>query len=524
MDYTPQIAAIRTKLDLARTRGLQCFGSEHHGFRWNDPLPEADVAAFEAEHGITLPGPYRAFLTLAGNGGAGPYYGILPLERWADAAWDITPDLLARPALIRPDLPARQNWDEALGCPEGMALQGTISVVDQGCTYYSLLIITGPDRGRIVNIDLSFTPAHFCGDRDFLAWYERWLDELLAGWETSWFGRGLPGDEAAMVAALADPNRSADDRAEALWTLGRIPQLRPATVMVVRAGIGDESARVRCLALHLLSRHAGADFIADAIELASDPDATVRSAVVVELARRDDDCWETIAREQLGDNDPTVVAAVFDQLNRADRLTPDDLRALLDHPDATVRNKVLGTNGIGTLAAELPRVLDDPDWMVRRQAIREIGRAGIREATPCLLDRLAEVEAEGTDLTMLEGLISALGDLRDPRATPAVIAASRHADAFVRQDAARALGKLGGPAARAAVVALQDDPAKPHRVLPDGSGSTGCMYTVGEVARQVLAAWPEPGPDPEPPPATPQPSGSIVSQLWRWVTGRPGRG
>jgi hypothetical protein len=38
------------------------------------------VVQFEKHHNITLPDDYRRFILQAGNGGAGPHYGLLPLE------------------------------------------------------------------------------------------------------------------------------------------------------------------------------------------------------------------------------------------------------------------------------------------------------------------------------------------------------------------------------------------------------------------------------------------------------------
>src|ERR1044072_2413011 len=56
------------------------FGSERHAYRFNPPLSPRQVEAFEAAHGITLPTPYRRFVTELGNGGGGPVYGVPPLE------------------------------------------------------------------------------------------------------------------------------------------------------------------------------------------------------------------------------------------------------------------------------------------------------------------------------------------------------------------------------------------------------------------------------------------------------------
>lgn len=44
--------------------------------RLNRPAAEADVAAFEREHGVTPPEPYRRFVTDIDDGGAGPSYGL----------------------------------------------------------------------------------------------------------------------------------------------------------------------------------------------------------------------------------------------------------------------------------------------------------------------------------------------------------------------------------------------------------------------------------------------------------------
>ena len=48
----------------------------------NPPLSQEQLVAFETHFDIDLPEGYRDFLFEVGNGGAGPYYGILPIERW----------------------------------------------------------------------------------------------------------------------------------------------------------------------------------------------------------------------------------------------------------------------------------------------------------------------------------------------------------------------------------------------------------------------------------------------------------
>lgn len=53
--------------------------------------------------------------------------------------------------------------------------------MSQGCENYTLLIVTGRCRGRLVDVARIVDFAQVWGDEDFLAWYERWLDEVLTG-------------------------------------------------------------------------------------------------------------------------------------------------------------------------------------------------------------------------------------------------------------------------------------------------------------------------------------------------------
>ncbi|WP_097322225.1 SMI1/KNR4 family protein [Paractinoplanes atraurantiacus] len=177
---------MREKLDAAaRMPGEPAmFGAGAHGFRLGPPLPESDVAAFEREHGVRLPEDYRAFITTIGNGGpgrwggAGPYYGLHPLHEWDLGLWnETTPAVLATPFPVEPGH-VLGSWVVA---DDEEPYPGTVALSDQGCGLMSLLVVTGPGRGRIVNTGDGPQPPHFTADEGFLAWYERWLDAVLAG-------------------------------------------------------------------------------------------------------------------------------------------------------------------------------------------------------------------------------------------------------------------------------------------------------------------------------------------------------
>jgi len=57
-------------------RDKAVFGSWHHGYRLDSPLPHDDIRKLEETYELSLPEDYAAFLQEAGNGGAGPGYGL----------------------------------------------------------------------------------------------------------------------------------------------------------------------------------------------------------------------------------------------------------------------------------------------------------------------------------------------------------------------------------------------------------------------------------------------------------------
>lgn len=78
--HKQRIERILQKLKEVRQKGLTCFGAESHKYLLNPPIDDESLVDFEKDHGIKLPPDYRSFLRFAGNGGAGPYYGIYKLE------------------------------------------------------------------------------------------------------------------------------------------------------------------------------------------------------------------------------------------------------------------------------------------------------------------------------------------------------------------------------------------------------------------------------------------------------------
>ena len=140
------------------------------------PLAESKIAEFERETGITLPAGYRDFLLHVGNGGDGPPdYGMLPLGlNGIDAP---ATEVLAN---IRQPFPFATHWvwedDDPLDETRySTTFHGSINLGTDGCAMYWLLIVKGPQHGQIWNwADVGIQPL--APARDFLSWYEYWLD------------------------------------------------------------------------------------------------------------------------------------------------------------------------------------------------------------------------------------------------------------------------------------------------------------------------------------------------------------
>lgn len=120
-DLLVRLDRVATKLAAAAQRpGVPVmFGASAHRFQLGPPLAEGEVTAFEREHGVSLPDDYRAYT-------------------------------------------------------------GTLALSDEGCDYLSILVVSGPARGRVADNGDAPAGPNFTCDADFLGWYERWLDAVLA--------------------------------------------------------------------------------------------------------------------------------------------------------------------------------------------------------------------------------------------------------------------------------------------------------------------------------------------------------
>ena len=183
--------------DLAR------FGAYSHQYKLAAPAGEEAIQEFEEQQGIRLPEEYRDFLMLVGNGGAGPYYGLYGLKALKEDLSDSHGVRLYRvmeEPVIYPKM-SEEEWGR-MADPEGRRkgeevhpYAGILPIGTQGCTLMTGLMLAGPYRGQVVYYDEDFCgPPFFAREKGFLEWYERWLREVIAGYNEEEVGFGLNMD------------------------------------------------------------------------------------------------------------------------------------------------------------------------------------------------------------------------------------------------------------------------------------------------------------------------------------------
>lgn len=161
------IASLLEQFDTLRNldSGYRVFGSSKHRYQFNAPASPQRVREFEVQHSVSLPADYRQYLVEVSNGGAGPNYGLIDLERAAVG------HIPSRPFPI-PEL--ESGSDVALSeCAE---IPGAVWLSDNGCATFDLMAVNGDLKGSVWTV--LEDENHFrCSS--FERWYAGWLQSAI---------------------------------------------------------------------------------------------------------------------------------------------------------------------------------------------------------------------------------------------------------------------------------------------------------------------------------------------------------
>jgi hypothetical protein len=478
MSLEAQIGRIVAKLAAAR-------GLADDPFELDPPLAEDDVRAFERLHGVELPADFRAFVRAVGSGGAGPHEGLFPLAHWLYGESKEPRDL------HHPFPLSEASRDEDVGALLERGADpcaGAITIGAQGDGILTLLVVSGEARGRVVYVAAVDEAAPlFVEPPGFLGWYERWLDELLAGHRTDSFGYEMPGMEDDLARVLA--GAGSRDRVRALHAMRRLPALAPSTSALVVAATRADDVEVRTVA-QALAKARGL------VSAPSSPSA-VRIAQLRAMAK-DDPERHAAARRVLDDPDRDLVVAALAMLEGA--LAEDELVALLssDRDEkimfAALRSaRHLVSERVAVLLGALVSRFDKPIvWDALDRLIAQgVAPADVRATA------LARGSGGGVgELLRIRAVVRASNATDEERAAAvtALLDAAGSPDAFTRYDAACGLGTLAHEAdtqrfvCRTDVIealeALATDETKPSR--RSGQAIISTDDTIGHRARRAL--------------------------------------
>jgi HEAT repeat protein len=422
------VASLAGKLAEVRRSGKTCFGAEAHGFELAPPALPSEVSAFERGRKVTLPASYRRFVLELGASGAGPFYGLMPLAR----------------------------WKEGLRVARKLGITA-LTLTDQGCGNWSLLVLDGPKRGRVVYVtDLG--DAYYPEDRDFAAWYERWLDEILWDFDNVWFGVGMAGREPEFFAALTGVQTT--KRAAGAAAMLRLPTITRRSRAALIAAIRKDSPKVQVAAIAALAKHDRAALVPLLPALLDSRDKDVKLAALREVKH------SPLANELATNKDPDIAAKAI----HAGTLSEAELTALLDGPAWKSAMTSLRTRQDGSATPRLIELIAHDDWDRRRAALVCLRSRKDTDAREALLARLPIEPDAGLRAVIAEGL-GVVGDFET------VLGLARHREALIRFRVAYGLGERGDPRAIPVLTEMTADDCQPP----------GTAWSIGEQARKALA-------------------------------------
>lgn len=276
--FQDQIQRIKEKLPLAKAAdpNLKVFGAIEHKYEMHAPATVEQVQALEERLGVPLPECYKAFILEVGNGGdayldeaAGPHYGIYPLggriETFVEIAY-LKNDCIIYPGMtkeywqsVMARMEADEVPDEEYEMEIGRIFGGILPIGNQGCSLLHGIILNGPHKGVVVNLSEDKYQPIFTFEKNFLDWYERWLDEVIGG-ELGYQGAGsfgyhMGGPDTALIQQFLHAN-DMQEKKDCLKGLQWKKQLSPTTIDLVENEYFNGSSAFTEQHLRILTKHA----------------------------------------------------------------------------------------------------------------------------------------------------------------------------------------------------------------------------------------------------------------------------
>lgn len=245
-------------------KDFEIFGASKHKYQLNPVTTIEKVQEFEKKYGMQLPEEYVSFLTKVGNGGAGPDYGLYSLEmvETMNSRW-LNQD--SRPPFIDKALTA-EKWkavmdgldddeyddDEYDGVMDDV-YSGILVIGTQGCTFDTLLMCKGSERGKIVYIDWNLEGDYppYLTDMEFEYWYMGYFKELQAGNSLHSYGHYYLENEKELINHYYNTD-IIEQKKKCVSSMERLKEISNDTINFL---LGIEYKEIDTVRLYLLMKY-----------------------------------------------------------------------------------------------------------------------------------------------------------------------------------------------------------------------------------------------------------------------------
>ncbi|MBN2693468.1 leucine-rich repeat domain-containing protein [bacterium] len=179
------IEQIKKKLVILKKSdyNLELFGAKEHQYNLNPRASENDIIDFEKKYKIKLPEDYRNFLLYAGDGGAGPSFGILSFDEsiktFIDSPFPFSTEdaqKIVETRVYEDPYYFRKIKNKTIG--------DSIKISNYGSSWSLYLVIKGEQNGFLWMIGEGAYPLFYKKSGNsyqlgFLDWYYEWIANYL---------------------------------------------------------------------------------------------------------------------------------------------------------------------------------------------------------------------------------------------------------------------------------------------------------------------------------------------------------
>ena len=244
-EYAAYLRDLVQKASLADPE-RKVFGANTHQYNLNPVLSLDDVQAYQKKYHVVLPSEYVFLITQVGNGGAGPYYGIYPLDlnqpRPENLGTPFITSRLTQQQWTGKLMPISCENEDLEDCPDDLyeqieaeVLQGLYPVGTQGCSYETMVTAQGEETNRVfyVDVDWSYENPPYDTQMPFLKWYENFFLEIIAGNRVDSYGTRIIKTEQELIDTFAH-TEDLDQRKTILNSFVRFLTPKPESIRFFR--------------------------------------------------------------------------------------------------------------------------------------------------------------------------------------------------------------------------------------------------------------------------------------------------